>query len=74
MDGRQLLRLCLESLEEQHVNEDDEALVSSVGGEVLEEMRQMQFQPAMMDSYRRYVVIKAKKDIELSDRSETVRF
>lgn len=72
MDGRQLLEFCLQSLQERHPNESDDALIAGVGREAMEEMRQMQFQPALMESYRRYVVIKAK-DSSLSDRSDTVR-
>ena len=72
MDGRQLLDHCLQSLEERHPGANDDALISIVGRETMEELRQMQFQPALMDEYRRYVIIKAEKDTDLNDRTEMV--
>ncbi|KAK7694391.1 hypothetical protein QCA50_001577 [Cerrena zonata] len=62
----------MQSLQELHPDESDDTLISGVGREAMEEMRQMQFQPMLMDNYRRYVLIKAKKEPELNDRTETL--
>ncbi|CAL1696456.1 unnamed protein product [Somion occarium] len=72
MTPRDLLDSCMRSLQEKHANADDKTLVATIGREALEEMRQMQFQPVLMDSYRRFVVIKARKETDLNDRNDTL--
>lgn len=59
---RVMLENCLESMRRVQANNKDQDLATVVSQEVLSELWRAQFQPAMMDNYRRYVVVTGKKD------------
>ena len=57
LQARDILERCLRSFVEQHTELPEEQWSSSVEREILSSLASIQLQPAIMDKYRRFVVL-----------------
>ena len=62
--GHELLEVCLEALRSQHTNLSmtAEELKTFVKNEITKDLSNAQIQPALMENYRRFVVIRAASE------------
>ena len=73
MNARQILEECLRIAAEQFANTSEADLPSAMEKEIARDLRRMQIQPAIMDNYRRFVVLKSKSDTYFADEKPGVR-
>ncbi|TCD70074.1 hypothetical protein EIP91_005056 [Steccherinum ochraceum] len=67
--AKDILSRCLDAFNRMNVPESD--IHPRAASNALKEMYDMQFQPAIMDEYRRYVVVKGSKEV-LEDKDDLV--
>ena len=77
MDSRDIMEECTRIFEERHRGLPDRDLASTVEQEVQLDLVQMQLEPVIMDSYRRFVlIVETRNDqtLEASGVSEALFF
>ncbi|KAI0359145.1 hypothetical protein OH77DRAFT_1502266 [Trametes cingulata] len=67
MNARDILEECLRLAAEQFANTAEADLPIAIQSEIVRDLRRMQMQPAIIDSYRRFVVFSTKQDAFLAD-------
>lgn len=72
MDARELLAASITLAAEKYSTTQPHALPEAIQKEIVRDMLSMQRQPAIMDGYRRFVVIKSKGDMCLGEDKDGV--
>ncbi|KAI0762638.1 hypothetical protein C8Q74DRAFT_1383169 [Fomes fomentarius] len=65
MNARQILEECITVAAEEFANASDADIGRAIEKEIARDLRRMHIQPAIMDSFRRFVAIKTKSDLNL---------
>jgi hypothetical protein len=73
LQTRALLELCMRDFTRLYASVKEPGWASAIEAEIAEDVLSMQLQPAMMDTYRRYVVIKGNKDTHIPWDKDAVR-
>ncbi|KAI0076249.1 hypothetical protein K474DRAFT_1282466 [Panus rudis PR-1116 ss-1] len=73
MNARELLAHCMQAFHERYPNFNTTTLQSRLTKDLIQETRDMQYQPRLMDEYRRFVVFQDRIDKE-TDETETVNY
>ncbi|CCM02177.1 uncharacterized protein FIBRA_04256 [Fibroporia radiculosa] len=70
--ARETLKFCLETASAQHLNVAEQDLPEAIQKEIARDLWMMQSQPAIMDEYRRLVVIKSEADTYFRQHKEGI--
>ncbi|KAI8995359.1 hypothetical protein BD414DRAFT_435102 [Trametes punicea] len=70
LDARGILEECLRLAAEQFANTSDADLPMAIEREIERDLLRMQVQPAIMDSYRRFVLFRTKQDVHFAEDSK----
>lgn len=65
MNARQILEECITVAAEEFANASDADIGRAIEKEIARDLRRMHIQPAIMDSFRRFVAIKTKNDLNI---------